>query len=686
MRRRKDTVRSTRRALTGGLESLERRELLAAYFNHSLSLGGAAGGLPVALADGPDGEIWFETLAGEPDQIHALVDEINPTTKVVSTIVDLGLTGWDSFSWETQSSMVLGPDGNMWLTDPISPAIDSINPTTDVLSRYPIESDAGGILAVGPDGNLWLADGGIGKFNPTTHVLTGYDVPNSYAYGVDSITSGPNGNLWFTVDGVDSAIGEINPTTDAITEFAAPTAGALPQQITAGPDGNLWFTELTDSGDRIGEINPTTGVTSDYAAPAGGYITTGPDGEVWFTNGYSAGSNNTSSGVGEIDTHSKIVTYIPSGNAQFTDFNVPAGIITGPDGNLWVADRDWLDEGFAVPANESAVVGDVSAYVSDEYDDTYFDPITNQMVYLDLNHDGTLDPGDPTAITDSTGRYVFNDLSPGTYTVGLVNYPGSQIMAPVGGSQSITVTAGELGTPAVFGVIGTSSAMPLTFNSTRFGTNNPDVQTAEVTGLYQIILGRAPDAPGLATWVKALKNGTLTLNQVATGFLDSSEYEAKLVASDYHNFLGRAGTTTEINEWVAVMQAGETPDQVAAGFFSSPEYSKLHQGNTAFIQTLYADVLGRQGSSSEVSSWVSALNSGLSRSAAVLAFVDSDESLTRFVDGLYSMFQPEYGLQTEQAQLWVSSILNGSTWVHAVATFASSPTYVLLASKTVSDG
>ena len=57
-----------------------------------------------------------------------------------------------------------------------------------------------------------------------------------------AITTGPDGNIWFTERGAN-AIGMINPTTHAISLFTVPTASAGPTGITAGPDGNLWFTE-----------------------------------------------------------------------------------------------------------------------------------------------------------------------------------------------------------------------------------------------------------------------------------------------------------------------------------------------------------------------------------------------------------------------------------------------------------
>ena len=71
--------------------------------------------------------------------------------------------------------------------------------------------------------------------------------------GPNSITSGPDGNLWFTEVGKD-AIGRIT-TGGVVTEFTQGLpANVTPNIITAGPDGNLWFTENGLS--AIGRITP----------------------------------------------------------------------------------------------------------------------------------------------------------------------------------------------------------------------------------------------------------------------------------------------------------------------------------------------------------------------------------------------------------------------------------------------
>ncbi|MGH7867215.1 MAG: virginiamycin B lyase family protein, partial [Candidatus Dormibacteraceae bacterium] len=118
--------------------------------------------------------------------------------------------------------------------------------------------------------------------------MTLFTVPggNSQPYG---ITTGPDGNLWFTelINGSNGRIspggkiGRITPS-GTITEFAMPTPNSEPWGITRGPDGNLWFTDV--SGNKIGRIT-TSGRVTEFDMPdrLGVGIVTGPDGNLWVT-------------------------------------------------------------------------------------------------------------------------------------------------------------------------------------------------------------------------------------------------------------------------------------------------------------------------------------------------------------------------------------------------------------------
>jgi hypothetical protein len=101
--------------------------------------------------------------------------------------------------------------------------------------------------------------------------------------------------------------------------------------------------------------------------------------------------------------------------------------------------------------------------------------------------------------------------------------------------------------------------------------------TAFVTLLYNNVLGRAPDPAGLSGWV-GLLNGGMSRGQVLLGFSDSAEYQAAmarevLVTMMYTAMLRRTPEPSGFNGWVAFLDAGTyTREQVINGFFLSTEY------------------------------------------------------------------------------------------------------------------
>lgn len=106
-------------------------------------------------------------------------------------------------------------------------------------------------ITSGPDGNLWFTEYGgnkIGKVT-TTGTITEYSIPTSSTQPV-GIAAGPDGNLWFT-ESVSGKIGKIT-AAGTITEYALPSTSSDPQGIAAGPDGNLWFTEY--GGNKVGTL------------------------------------------------------------------------------------------------------------------------------------------------------------------------------------------------------------------------------------------------------------------------------------------------------------------------------------------------------------------------------------------------------------------------------------------------
>jgi streptogramin lyase len=194
------------------------------------------------------------------------------------------------------------------------------------VSEYPLPSPNSDPTSIttGPDGNLWFVEnevgGGVGEINPTTHAIAVFPIPTANSTPA-AISAGPDGNLWFT-DEVSGKIGEVNATTHAVSEFPVPYS-LVPLAITAGPDGNLWFTTWNGV---IGTINPTTHSIDIIPIPATSSIfgiAVGPDGNLWFTA-------ETADIVGMVNPTTHAVAEFPL-PPEFS----PDDITAGPDGNLW---------------------------------------------------------------------------------------------------------------------------------------------------------------------------------------------------------------------------------------------------------------------------------------------------------------------------------------------------------------
>jgi streptogramin lyase len=247
---------------------------------------------PYGITSGPDGNLWFTEYNANR------IGEINPSTNAISEFnIPTANAGYPA-----AIAITAGPDGNLWFSG--GRQIGNMNPRTHAISEFSVSTGLINAIAAGPDGNVWFPEyDKIAEINPRTGAISEFAVPtaNSYAWG---ITSGPDGNLWFT-EYYGNKIGEINPSTHVISEFSIPPIDGgggtfhskLPQGITTGPDGNPWFTEsavassvppfLPAQPGNLGQINPTTHTITELPIPSLGSapsaMTAGPEGNVWFT-------------------------------------------------------------------------------------------------------------------------------------------------------------------------------------------------------------------------------------------------------------------------------------------------------------------------------------------------------------------------------------------------------------------
>ncbi len=199
------------------------------------------------IVAGADGNLWFTNSS--PDSAPNCLGRI--TTEGDATLLPLDRAPSDCYA------LARGFGDDLWFSENFTNQIAHLT-LSGAVTEFGVstiqEYGATSIVA-GPDGNIWFTEmtqGKIGRMAPTG-TLAEFKLPVLTALPFD-ITVGPDGNLWFTENAAShSRIGRITPA-GVITEFEPPTDGSRPVRITAGPDGNLWFTE--SAGNRIGRIMP----------------------------------------------------------------------------------------------------------------------------------------------------------------------------------------------------------------------------------------------------------------------------------------------------------------------------------------------------------------------------------------------------------------------------------------------
>ena len=324
-----------------------------------------------------------------------------PAASAAGTIAEYAIPTADSLPL----SMALGPDGNLWFAERDGNNIGRISPDGTVTEfALPTSGSSPWGVAVGPDGNVWFTERAGNKIGRITMdgAITEFPLPRAGQQPA-GITAGPDGNIWFT-EHMGNRIGRIT-MAGVITEWAVPTASSTPARIAAGPDGNMWFTE--QSGDRIGRIT-MAGVIREFRLLSSnrllGGITAGPDGAMWFTEraGNAIGriamdGTITEFAVPTASSNPVNIATGPDGNLWFTEQNAnkiaqitPGGVITefpvptpasqpygitaGPDQGMWFTEAmasavgrlDLVPADLTGPAITIASPRDGWAYMKDD--------------------------------------------------------------------------------------------------------------------------------------------------------------------------------------------------------------------------------------------------------------------------------------------------------------------------------
>jgi len=126
-----------------------------------------------------------------------------------------------------------------------------------------------------------------------------------------------------------------------------------------------------------------------------------------------------------------------------------------------------------------------------------------------------------------------------------------------------------------------------------------------VAAMYWDFLRRGSDSSGLATWSSMLVGGS-GLPALVSTLTDSDEYLRLRITKAYRDVLARAPEKAGLDHWVRTIRAGDaTVDDVTRTFLSTPEFRDRFGGtDEGYLRAMYSAVLGRAATSSEVAYWV----------------------------------------------------------------------------------
>jgi hypothetical protein len=163
-------------------------------------------------------------------------------------------------------------------------------------------------------------------------------------------------------------------------------------------------------------------------------------------------------------------------------------------------------------------------------------------VFLDTNHNGAIDVGERTTLTDAAGHYTFAALTPGVYDVREVVQPGWHKTQPVASHYDAPVIAGAI-------------LSGYDFSNTRLGILGGKVTAATVAGAFPAPL------PNANVFLDANNNGIFDLGEKNTKTDAAGHYSFVLNAGNYvvrvQPLAGFVVTTPATGKYVVALGSGQ---------------------------------------------------------------------------------------------------------------------------------
>ena len=200
---------------------------------------------PYGITQGPDGHLWFT------EWVRNAIVRFERATGAF-TYYSIGAFGFGA------TGITVGADNALWFAiNSTNPAIGRLDPATGAISTFvsPLVTDPLE-MTLGPDGNVWFTqprDNSVSRITPLGQI-TRFVLPTA-ASSPQRIVVGPDGALWVTLHAVNR-VARIS-TSGVITEPVSVPGG--PWGIARGNGNDLWIT-LRDS-NQVGRFTVSGGIT-----------------------------------------------------------------------------------------------------------------------------------------------------------------------------------------------------------------------------------------------------------------------------------------------------------------------------------------------------------------------------------------------------------------------------------------
>ena len=338
--------------------------------------------------------------------------------------------------------------------------------------------------------------------------------------------------------------------------------------------------------------------------------------------------------------------------------------------------------------------------------------ITYNDMTLVEGKDYTVSYSNNTVIGKDTGKITitgignFKDTDVYTFDIHSKNEPTSSVSPAAGVTAAPSTAATSTTAPQTTGAPAASTPS----SNTQFAVSEETKSaTSEfVARIYTYVLGREPEADGLAFWSDELISFRRTGAEVAQGFIFSEEFEnrntsdSEFVTILYKTFFGRDPEEEGLNYWLTQLSTGAMDRAtVANGFIYSQEWADtcasygIRSGGDlkpsgkiepteltyAFVERMYTTALGRSYDEEGKQYWASELaNFNVTGELVGAAFFLSNEmtgygvSDKEFLNRLYATFMDREP-DADGSDYWLTVMASGAPRADVVFGFTRSPEF-----------